>query len=472
MLQNSKLISEAEDSYHIELPSGRKMTLEKKGLNEKAHAIVKKLKKSDDVQKFDDGGTAQGLDFDKNSSSINDVPQPDQAPAPSMSGSELMQSPQKYPQAPQPTGGEKLSSANQAYEAEKQATQKTGEIMGQEGAQEAGAIASTMNKINAAPSQQDVFNKYQASDEAFKNAMQSKTIDPDRYLNNMGTGSKIAAGIGMLLGGIGQGFGVENTASKVLQNSIERDIDAQKNDQSKEMNLWKMNRDKMGTEMGADLATQNQLYTGLKYKIEQAASQFKGPLAQQRAAAEIAQIGQKQADNNFKMSLMNSGDGDPAMKVQFLVPPERQKDVFEEIKNATNVHNNGPKILEAFDRAAKENTALRTGAGIRTPGSVMALHQLMLPNFKTIDGTVRQAAMDESFHNLTPSAGDFDSKIKEKRAALVDWLESEKATPTAKGFGIDLSKHQQTAPMQNAPETKSMNGVNYQKVPGGWQKVK
>lgn len=137
---------------------------------------------------------------------------------------------------------------------------------------------------------------------------------------------------------------------------------------------------------------------------------------------------------------------DPSTLVPRIVPPDRQKDVFEEIKRAQNIGKNGPEILKAFDQAAEDNTVLKTGAGlVRTPGSVMALHQMLLPNFKTIDGTVRQAAMDETFHNVTPQPGDTDAKKKLKRKALINWMTSESAAPTAKGFGLDLSKYPSTS---------------------------
>ena len=87
---------------------------------------------------------------------------------------------------------------------------------------------------------------------------------------------------------------------------------------------------------------------------------------------------------------------------------------------------------------------MRTGAGIRTPGSVLALHQLLLPNFKQIDGTVRQAAMDETFHNVTPQPGDTEGKLAYKRQALQKWMEAETAAPVAKGNGINLEAFNST----------------------------
>lgn len=182
-----------------------------------------------------------------------------------------------------------------------------------------------------------------------------------------------------------------------------------------------------------------------------------------------------------------ASDIDPATLVSRVVPPDRQKDVFEEIKRAQLVAKNAPDILSSFDQAAKENTMIRTGGGyLRTPGSVMALHQLLLPNFKTIDGTVRQAAMDETFHNVTPQPGDTAAKIAQKRDALKNWLTSETAGTTANGFGINISKYKNTsidpkvlagssgkAPARphDKPVGSTMlgsDGQTYTKTPQGW----
>lgn len=55
------------------------------------------------------------------------------------------------------------------------------------------------------------------------------TIDPERYVKNLGVSGKISTGIGLVLSGMGSGLtGQPNMAMQVLQNNINRDIDAQK----------------------------------------------------------------------------------------------------------------------------------------------------------------------------------------------------------------------------------------------------
>jgi hypothetical protein len=60
-------------------------------------------------------------------------------------------------------------------------------------------------------------------------AAEQQGIDPNRYFENRSTGERIMSGIGLILGGIGAGLtGRENVAFKVIDDAIERDIMAQR----------------------------------------------------------------------------------------------------------------------------------------------------------------------------------------------------------------------------------------------------
>lgn len=518
-LQDAKLISEAEDSYHIEMPSGRTLTVDKSKLSEKAHALVRSLRPPD-TQKFDEGGEvqnkpdkgpainpdaakkfvkgfnkphtlAEGFENAKKELGFADggimppaVPQaaasqdfPEQVmadlgTAPSPGASPEMQAAAPLPQNPMQ---QKDKNFNQGLEQQKVGIQAGADIAAKEGAAETSAITAAQDKVAQLPTQQEILDRYKSADSQFEQKLKSQQLDPNRYWNNMSTGSKIASGVALLLGGFAGGLNGtnKNQVAEMIQGNIDKDIDAQKNDQSKTMNLWKMNREALGNDLAANLATQNQAYTALKYNIEKAAAQFKGPMAQANAQQAIAMIQQKQDENRFKLSLMsNTKDIQPEQKVQFLVPEPHQKEVFGEIERAQDTKRMSSDIVKSFEQAAKENTVMKTGAGwLRTPGSVYALHQALQPTFKDLEGTVRQAAMDNTFKNITPAPGDSEHTLKTKRDALMGYLQSKSSAPTAKGYGIDLGQYSSTSPVQGAAETKSMNGVQYQKVAGGWQKV-
>lgn len=214
----------------------------------------------------------------------------------------------RAPAEESPTPGQSMQSA---FEEEKAANLSGALAIGQEGSAEASAYNNASNAISKLPTQNDVVNSYRDKNDQLFKSYQEQKLDPERYWQNH---SKVAAGIGMILGGAAAGGGGVNQALGVVQNGIAKDIDAQKNAQDQKMNLWKMNRQALGDDLSANLATQNQLLTGVKYQIDKAASQAKGPLALANAQAANARIDQAISLNNVKLGLhaglsQMAGDG-------------------------------------------------------------------------------------------------------------------------------------------------------------------
>ncbi len=225
------------------------------------------------------------------------------------------------------------------------------------------------------------------------------------------------------------------------------------------MNLWKMNREALGNDLAANLATQNQLYTGLKLQIEKTAAQAQSKEALARAGLAMSDIDKQIAQNRLQQSMIQIGLGqggqgmagaDPSVLVSSLVPKEHQAQAFKEIEAAQKTRISAPGILQAFDNAAKD-TRIMSGGSAKNyiPGVESAynkeLEARMGPTFADIEGTVRQAAMDNMAKNTHPQAFDSDETIKAKRAALNAYLVSKEAAPTARGYGIDLSKFKSTS---------------------------
>lgn len=153
----------------------------------------------------------------------------------------------------------------------------------------------------------------------------------------------------------------------------------------------------------------------------------------------------------------NAGDmSDPAKLVANLVPKEHQSQAFKEIDAAENTRNMSAAILKSFDDAVAETSGAKGAIGsmVKTPRATLALHQAMQPTFKDLEGTVRQAAMDNTFKNISPSGFDSKEDIARRRASLVDYLQSKSSSPIARAYGIDLSKFPSTASLDSpAPET-------------------
>lgn len=183
---------------------------------------------------------------------------------------------------------------------------------GKAGQKEASAWDQYNQKLAYQPTASDVFQKGQAKDQELEQAFASKKIDPDRYWKTQNTGQKISAGLAMLFGAIGaaQG-GTANYALNSINKSIDNDIEAQKEDKSSAMNLWKMNRDRTQSDMQATALTQNQNYAAVLGKINQYKAEAAGPVASARIAPAEAEIKQKQAMNNMYLAMSggaNQGD--------------------------------------------------------------------------------------------------------------------------------------------------------------------
>lgn len=412
---------------------------------------------------------------------LNDASTPSQPPSAALAAPAPAQTdPNAVQPAPQTLG----QSQNTGLGEQMAGNTAMAQAQGQEGAAQAGIYGQTANDLSHLPTQNQIIQNNQSKDQALKLALEQGKIDPNHYWQT-GEHSKNAAAIGGILSGIGQIFGQgriqNNGALDALNRGIDRDIDAQKANQGTNLTLWQMNRQALGNDLAANLSTQNQMITANQYKIQKAAAASQSPKAIANAQIANGQLQQQKDANNFKFSLMNpsSDNPDPASRIQFLVPQTEQGKVADAMNAAKNTVANAPGILDAFDSAAKEVRPLTGGMGtsgtafipgLKSPGQ-QALQARLGPTFQDVEGTVRQAAMDNLDHNVTPKFGDDDKTIATKRASLLEYMKSKSAASLPKAYGIDLQKFPSTntAGIGQAvqPQTKVVNGVTYTRGPNG-----
>lgn len=472
-LQDFSLLKEDSNSYVIGHPKGKSLTVPKKGLSDRAQKLISQLKRHQD---FDEGSEPVGEEPIASTAPAPDdlsdvIPQqqpqaseaapeqqanPAEVQATSLGAEQAMAEPPpaapEAPASPPPIAG--VSDLTKPIETAEKAVQGGEQKLEQLGKQASAAYQQgALDLQKNAKSLEDINNNFHQSDAAFLKAVPK--IDVNRYFKNQGTISKIVSGIGLALSGIGSGLtGQPNLALQQINKAIDRDLEDQKQDQSKAVNLWKMNRDHYQNDIAANLAAKNQMLNIAQFKAQAAQSQAPSAQAQANIAQTILGLEQQKAANNRMLSMFQvqrQGGSpikeDPAHFVSSLVPAAHQQKVFDEIGAAQDTARMAGQIMKSFDDATKENTVLRTGAGLlRTPGSVLALHQAMQPTFKDLEGTVRQAAMENTFHNITPAPGDTEATIKTKRNALAGYLQSKASAPVAKGYGIDLRRFQSTNP--------------------------
>jgi len=475
-LNNFKLLKEDHEAYHVQHPGGKTLVVDKKALSPKKIEHIKNMTR----QNFDEGGVAA-------------VPEALRAPTP-----EEQSMPTEFnamaptPQQPQGSVGmpsdeymrknaagkapdavttdqDVLNQSRKQTEgvlnAEKQAYQKIGQAQAVEARKNAQALNKTMEEADQLPSQEEIRQAYEQKDKALFEQYKSKQIDPDRYYKNQDTASRVANSIGLLFSGFGSGVtGQPNMAMEMMKSAVDKDIEAQKNDQEKAANLWRMNRQQMGGEQAATLATQNQLYNGVKYKIWQNAMNAGTQEGAQKAQLSMAQIDQQIAGNNQQMALISTGLGvnpqgqrtgfsgdDPAVLVpQLIKDPGMQKQALKEIEDSKHIAKNKSYIMQMFDKADKENTignrTMHLGA---EPAAVTNLENMMMPVLHDAEGRINETEIN-MMNNFIPKPGDGAKKIAEKREGLERFLTSKEAGTVSKAHGIDLTKFRQTSPTAEA----------------------
>lgn len=142
---------------------------------------------------------------------------------------------------------------------------------------------------------------YEQSVEEYKQAAGEKVI-PGRLLADMSTGQRIQTGIFMALSAYGSAMsGQENQALKVINNAIDKDIDAQKFNLENKLKgarigiegsqyLMAQMRNKFGDDITATLASKDAMLAMTQQKLHMNSSKFDQATAGPKAQAMISQI--------------------------------------------------------------------------------------------------------------------------------------------------------------------------------------
>lgn len=489
-LNDFHLLKENNESYQIGHPSGKTLTVSKAGLSEKAHAAIKKYACGGEVKMYAAGGMSEGSEGGQ---TVDTAPPPEVSPSPELINEfqNKMGSAPDAPIAPQAAMQDVQSQVAQqdplVQEKIGQSSQLDQDIKNQQDFQKqvqtlGGQTQGAVNQFqkNQGQTAESIVAASRAKDEQLERSFLDNKIDPNRFWKNQSTGSKIAAGIGLLFSGIGSGItGGPNLAMHQINSAIENDIDAQKNDQSKKMNLWKMNREALGNDLQAHAATQNQYYTALQAKMLQSSQGIQNAEVQLKVKQAISDLQQRKLQNNMLMGELSQGQGqggmpgssglsktDPALLVpHFIKDPAQQKEAYSEIETAQNIRKNKSHLLDLFDKAGSGSTLEGGQTVIRKATHFGAdspylknLKGLVAEQLKGLDGTAREFALKNVEENFLPGSGDSQSTINQKREGFVNWLDAHSSAPIAKGASqgvIDLNKFESTSP--NTFQSKPLN---------------
>jgi len=344
----------------------------------------------------------------------------------------------QYVKRPDPT--EPIQAAMQQQEA---GIKKQAAAEGQLGQQEAALYrdqAAKQAEMSA------IFNK-QASDiqqrlTAANQHFQENPIDAQRFINSMPSGQKAVTAIGLILGGIGQGLaGGENMAVKMLNDNINRDIDAQIRNKDIQSQFIKNIQQEFGNTKDAAIMAKSMYADLVASKLQEAAAASKDPMAQARAQQAIgqlkAQFAPLQAEMNYRNSVfegLQRGVVHPEQAIPALVPKEHQAKAFEEMKDHQVLQSKVQSVLQGFDKAAKLNEPMnRITNPLAAPREIEGISTQIKFLAKELAGRVSDQEI-ESLGHLIPKLGDNAQVIATKRQQLSEMMKNVSASPTLDAY--------------------------------------
>lgn len=208
-----------------------------------------------------------------------------------------------------------------------------------------------------------------AADEASKTA----SIDPDRFYKNMSTGTKIGFAVSAFLSAFAGNGG--NAAIEMLQKSVDRDIDAQKQDFERakgkvglQQSIFGDMMQKFGDERQADAASRLAILNHVELQLKQAAAQYKSPQVQARAVQGMAVIEQQkqglmvQAQQAYEVQQAKqrlsgaSAGANPSVDLERI--PEKDRERYVNVGGVSGFATS-PDRAKAFSQFAQDVTGAK-----------------------------------------------------------------------------------------------------------------
>lgn len=325
------------------------------------------------------------------------------------------------------------------------------------------------------------FEANQAQDQQLMQAYMSKEIDPNHVINNMSNGSKIMTTLGLLFSGIGSGLtGQKNLALEAINNSISRDLEAQKANQGKAYNAYQMHREGARDQFTADMQYQKDNLIAINAAIEQQKAKLMSPQAQAAAtqtqlgiAEKVITLNREQAQWDTMQQAMKNPASDPALRIRQMqltgqLTPAQAEQAYKEADRVGNHSKQKSIILNSFDQADKENTIAGRASHLgSTPASVFALQNQLMPYLKDAEGRINETEIKRT-DELIPKPGDSPHKIAQKRQGLINFMEEKSGSSLLKGLGLEQSQS-----MQHQETSKSKSGRTiFKNAEGKWEYAK
>lgn len=167
-----------------------------------------------------------------------------------------------------------------------------------------------------------------------RDVMEGK-VNPQKYLQNMSTGSKISTALGLIVGGMGAGLTHgPNLAFQYLQSQIDRDIDAQKTELGKRQNLLSYNMQQGKDLREATEFSRLQMNDIMNSRLRALADEATDPIAKGRILEIAGQFHQKNAEIQHNLSLQKA--------MMQTSPGQGEESNFQQRMNYLRMNNQAP----------------------------------------------------------------------------------------------------------------------------------
>lgn len=269
----------------------------------------------------------------------------------------------------------------------------------------------------------------------FENAYKSGKLDPNRVWNNMSTGNKVLASVGLFLGGLGAGSGGTNRALQTINKTIDDDIDAQKTEILKNKDLLLNNQHNMKEFQEWAATKKVDQLNAVKSMVEANAAKSGSVVAQKNAEIAVQNLN-REIGKTIETHLTQQAalrNADPlTVRIETVLPEKERDDARKEMASYSNNRNAIAEADDIFSKLGKIQTlANRVGDPRGSAHEVQAQNGRMLNVLlKGIDTTKMSDALIENlakpFHI---EVLDTPKEVLKKQEAFKDMLRL-RASPT------------------------------------------
>ena len=261
--------------------------------------------------------------------------------------------------------------------------------------------------------------------------MKNSHIDPKAYINNMGTGQKVATAIGLMLGGIGGGLLKTggNVAMDFLNKQIDRDVAAQQSNIDNKKTIFNAMQAQYGNSKDAINMTRAFYLSKMQNEINTAAAKSGSPLAIARAQQLMGPIQQQLQELHYEVGMRQAamqGGMSSAAAIPFLVknPAEQGKaiEAFGKIQELNKLH-------QAM-RESAQHLRDKIGNGALSPNDTASAKQAFAGAIQKLsEGRYNEDAANKIVTSLLPQMGDMGDTGANKDKRMDEFFDAFRQEP-------------------------------------------